>query len=208
MDPIMKTYVFDLDEVIASFNVDLCKVLAEILGDPSVLDDHKSWDEYELAGFYPQIENFQAIFLHMLHTGVIANLPAKPSTVALIKAIRARGDRVAVMTARGWIPDRAVTELWFEEAGVVIDELIITPPKASKADYIPDETWIYIDDNLDHALACAHKCQAVIILNKPWNQTRDRTLPDNVFRLVDPDDIGIIVSDGELWLTQIEKVVI
>lgn len=199
----MKTYVFDLDDVVASFNSELCKVLADTIGDPKVLTDHLRWSQYELEPHYPQITDFQSIFMEMFDRGMIATLPVKRHTATLIKAIRDRGDRVTILTARGWIPNaHKVTEAWFDTNGVEVDEIIVSPYRSSKRESFPKNVYAYIDDNAKHVIDCAPLCEGAFVFNKPWNCLIN--LPEGIFRINDPEDFGVETVVGSTWLLSID----
>lgn len=183
-------FTFDLDDVIGAFNVELCRHLSVMLGDPAIIDDHQRWTRYEIDEFYPQVIDFAAVFTAMDEDGSIERIAPKPRIVELMRLLHSRGHRITILTARGWMRDgETATARWLSAHEVPHDDLIISPYRVSKEHFIPRDTSIYFDDNGHHIIDCAKHCHAAVLLHKPWNSQVDIVGHSNVYRVVDPDDV-------------------
>ena len=169
-----KRVVFDLDDVLGSFSPIMCQALVEITGDPMLIQDHLSWDQYDISHQYPDIPDFQSVFSYMEEVGHISGIPVIPESRTLCNALYDFGHEVIILTARAWMSNpRGITEAWLADSNVKYDQLIISPHDKSKAEMFPDGVSMYFEDNASHVLDCWEKTDITYIVDRPWNRSLD-----------------------------------
>jgi FMN phosphatase YigB (HAD superfamily) len=183
--------VFDLDDVLAAFNASLCEHLAWWLKDPTVVNDHESWEQYDIKQYYPQIGDMNAVFLQMWENGSIASLTRREYFAGLANAAGDLGYEVIVLTARSWIPNAyELTSSWLADHGVRYDRLIISDYRHSKRDKFPIDVQVvaYFDDNIHNIIDCADLTQRAFIVDRAWNRKLPEgadVLAPNVIRIAE-----------------------
>lgn len=178
--------VFDLDDVIGGFNVELCKHLSTVTG-KNCNDDWMTWDQYEIDHLYPQITDFHQVFLDMEANGAIGSIKPLAPAMSLMRQMVEDGWYITILTARGWMSDsEGVTRKWLVDNNVPFDDLIVSPYRVSKSELIPRGADLYFDDNAQHIVDCAPHVVRAVLIDKPWNRFLV-DLPLNVIRVSGED---------------------
>lgn len=164
-----KIAAFDLDEVLCDLKVATHAALLQVIPNYPPPAQWSSYNCFEQHGL--SLDQFLNI---LIEHQVLENAPPVEHAAEVLRALKDLGYRNAVVTARGYHPTGVeVTQAWFKQHGLPIDDLIVVDMLESKVDALKSlgKVKSYCDDLPMHLnnIAAAQCVEELYLMRRPWN---------------------------------------
>lgn len=173
-----KSYAIDIDDTLINLRVPMMQAL-NLYTNKSI--HWKDWTGNNLETTYGiSTEEFVDI---LVNGRVIERAIPIPGVVEALQAIKARGDKVHLITARGWHPTGYDTTYnYCIENNIVFDTINIVPLGGSKADVMDkyDNMACLIDDNESNCKEVIARGYKALLIKMPWHSKSDLTTINHV----------------------------
>lgn len=153
----------DIDDTLT----DTSRFFTEALSNPDRQlneEEKKASRWYDVPDSGVTKEEEEEVFKKFLKDDTFAKLPPDSSAVQVLQALKDKGVKIVLITARPESQLRDATERWLAEHNIPHDDLFFSTNK----DQIMEQEGV--DFLIDDDLANAFDLEKVIVIDKPWNR--------------------------------------
>ncbi len=186
----------DLDDVLACFVQDLLTFHNRQYNTRIQLEEVVSYRLQHVWGGTE--EDTRNKIIEFYNSPEFDNMGIVPGSKSGVKSINSKNELFIITARPHYMADK--THAWVKQYFPnKFSEVYMTAQFASDGSKIPKSkvcsdlgVKIMIDDCLDYALDCASPDRLVLLLDKPWNQTKE--LPEGIKRVYSWEDIAAVVK--------------
>ena len=189
-----KAFAIDMDDV--TFN--LKDMWAEkIYEDHGIYVSPKDWHTYSLSEVYKGYDDTKLLNTILKHD-LFRKIPLMPNVKETLADIRSEGNKIVVVTARGWTYNsKQITLEALEEKGIKVDECHVVKVGESKGGILKQisekfHLTGFVDDSKHHIHEAATRndlnIKNLFLQHQKWNENYYH---DNVKRIYDFSEIKL-----------------